>query len=129
MAKPKKPVLIVSLLMVAMLLIGMVLGGALTGAVVRHRLENLRAWNTPLGFTEYMEHNIIDLSPEQKEQLHPVFLRIGTDMSRRLRENRSIIRASMNELEKEMEQVLTPEQMEKWREKRMAVRERLAGRR
>jgi Spy/CpxP family protein refolding chaperone len=68
------------------------------------------------GFVIEME-KLIDPTPEQKDQVHQILTRHSMWVKQFSEEQRTIFRKSLDSLDTELAQVLTPEQMQRLKEK------------
>lgn len=105
------------LILVGTLVLGMVLGALLTGLVVRHRLGHLDHLRTPSGFAQEMMQSIEPTGLDQKEALRKALSSHARRM-RTIRERyRNELRAEVDSMHVAAEELLTPEQEQRLREK------------
>ena len=108
-----------------LLISGAVIGSALTVLAMRSQTERARkdpAWLSQRAAARLVHD--LDLTTEQAEQVHEIF-RAHHDRVRSFREQHgTMAREMFANLQTEIEEVLTPEQAEKWRKRIKRARER-----
>ena len=113
--------------LVATLLIGVLLGAAMTGLAVRHRLEQARALTHADGFVEIMIDTVKPTSPDQEAALREILERGGRDMEKILQAARADIYKTIDQIELEMSEHISEEQLEAFRTRRNLARSRFEG--
>lgn len=108
-----------------LLISGAVIGSALTMLVLRSQAE--RARNDPTWLSQRAAARLIrhlDLTPEQGEQVREIFHAHHERVRAFREEHGSTAREMFADLQAEIEEILTPEQAEKWRRRIERARER-----
>jgi Spy/CpxP family protein refolding chaperone len=109
------------LLLIAIFLVGGVSGALLTaGAVKRKAMQAAQPQNLLTAAARHYQQEL-ELTPEQVEQLRPLFQQTLREIARSRRE----MYQSMQRMHEEMEPVLTPEQREKFLELRERAKARM----
>ena len=97
------------LILVITLFIGMILGALIHGAFMQNRIKDMAfRMRAPFGLLRILE-DVVDLDESQQEAVHEVLKRHQERMSRSRRE----VRTMMDSLRKELEPILTQEQLER----------------
>lgn len=110
----------------ALLISGAVIGSALTMIVLRSQAERARedpAWLSQRAATRLIRD--LDLTPEQGEQVREIFHAHHERVRAFRQKHGTAAREMFTALQIEIEQVLTPEQAEKWRQRIERARERM----
>ncbi len=108
-----------------LLISGAVIGSALTMLVLRSQAERARedpSWLSQRAAARLI--NELDLTPDQSEQVRDIFHAHHERVRAFREEHGSAAREMFADLQAEIEQVLTPEQAEKWRLRIERARER-----
>ncbi|MDK1022225.1 MAG: hypothetical protein QGD90_11380 [Candidatus Hydrogenedentes bacterium] len=109
----------------ALLISGAVIGSALTMIVLRSQAERARkdpAWPSQRVAARLIRD--LDLTPEQGEQVREIFQAHHERVRAFRQKHGTSAREMFVSLQSEIEQVLTPEQAEKWRQRIERARER-----
>lgn len=110
----------------ALLISGAVIGSALTMIVLRSQAERARedpAWLSQRAAARLIRD--LDLAPEQGEQVREIFHAHHERVRAFRQKHGTAAREMFTALQIEIEQVLTPEQAEKWRQRIERARERM----
>ncbi|MGB2220315.1 MAG: hypothetical protein ACPH4G_08685 [Henriciella sp.] len=107
------------------LLIGALAGAAITGALVRSRLDNARAFSTNDGFTRQFIELLEPLSNEQRSVIKPIITRSGQEMQDVMSVTRLEFFRIVEALESDLEPHLTEKQRIRLEARRREMRERL----
>ena len=111
------------LLLLATLIIGLVLGALINGYFVRQRLARIGDFMNPAAFGGRIEEVVQPTSDEQREAIRRVLDSAAPRAVDIMRESRSRMRALNDSVRSELEDILTPEQMQRLDE-RMRLRRR-----
>ena len=112
------------LVLIGTLILGMVVGALLTGLIVRERIHHLRQLRTPAGFTQEMMQAIEPTGPAQREALRKA-LESHVHRMRAIRERyRKELHAEVDSMHAAAEDLLTPKQQERMREKMRQLHEK-----
>jgi Spy/CpxP family protein refolding chaperone len=109
------------LLLVAIFLVGAVSVALLTARAVKRAAASPTAPQNLVATAARYYQRELELTPEQVEQLRPIFIETARDIGRARRE----MYQSMQRMHGEMEQMLTPEQKEKFQELRERAKARI----
>jgi len=109
------------LLLVAIFLVGAASGALLTVRAVKRAASSSTAPQNLVATAARYYQRELQLTPDQVEQLRPIFIETARDIGRSRRE----MYQSMQRMHGEMEKVLTPEQQEKFRELRERAKARI----
>ncbi|MEL6212542.1 MAG: hypothetical protein AAFQ96_03030 [Pseudomonadota bacterium] len=115
-------------ILLATLMVGLVAGSAVTGVLLRERLNHLRSFSHADGFVERFGEMIEPLTDEQKEQIKPLLEGAGLKIQRKFEGTSVEIYAIVDQLESDLSDYLTEEQLNKLREKRAKFRNRYGDR-
>lgn len=107
------------------LLIGALAGAAITGALVRSRLDNARAFSTNDGFTQQFIELLEPLSNEQRSVIEPIIAGSGQEMQDVMSVTRLEIFRIVEALDSDLEPHLTEKQRIRLEARRREMRERL----
>lgn len=117
-----------TLLLVATLVVGGLVGAVSTGAIVNHRLEELRTMRNPKGFSDKLEHVIEPTDDAQRAQIHAVLERSEARFSTAGHTCGGLFRTAADSMRTELDPLLTPAQqtrLDEWLAKdRRSQRER-----
>lgn len=108
-----------------LLISGAVIGSALTVLVMRSQAERARkdpAWLSQRAAARLVHD--LDLTTEQADQVHEIFRAHHEQVRSFRQQHRTKAREMFANLQTEIEEVLTPEQAEKWRKRIKRARER-----
>lgn len=113
-----------SLIIISTLLIGFIIGFLVSGRLTHQRMEKMKQNYADQGFAHDFMH-MIKPTPEQREELKPIFERYG-DLNREMvQENIEAQRELFEGLEEEITPFLNEEQLERlqrfkkhWRDRR-----------
>ena len=119
-----KSILKSSLILASVLILGMLIGGMLTGAVVRERLQVARDFQTSAGFVHHTERLIAPESEAQRAEIRMVLKRSGAKAELAFERGREELALILDHMERDLEPVLTAEQMERLRARRSQLRRR-----
>jgi len=110
-----------ALLLTAVLLLGIAIGILVGGVLHNRRMERLAHLRTGPGITQLVEHVVRPESEEQRERIRAIMRDAGPRFAELFQRTQEDMRALSDSVMSELEEVLTPEQMEALRE-RMDVR-------
>ncbi|TNE63830.1 MAG: hypothetical protein EP335_08490 [Alphaproteobacteria bacterium] len=127
MKNDRKPIFKMAGLMLATLVVGIVLGGVLTGAVIRHRVENLRDFRTAEGFARHMSEIIGPVPEARRGDVQAILLATGRTVENALDGRRTELMLALDDMEAQLSVVLTPEQLARWQALRQRMRNRVGG--
>lgn len=111
------------------LLIGMLAGASITGAVVRHRLDNLRSLTDGEGFAALIIEVIEPVSEQQRATIEPLIKDVGEEIEDVVDLTRLEIYLTIEGMEETLKPHLTDEQLKRLQDRRREVRERYRRRR
>ena len=115
--------------LLATLLIGALIGASVTGAIVRHRLDTVRAFASSDGFTAQLIKVIEPVSDEQQAAIEPLLRQAGRDIEDVVGVTRVEIFLVMEGLETALADHLTETQLQRLRDRRKQVRMQYQDRR
>ena len=116
-------------ILLATLLIGALIGASVTGAVVRQRLDTVRAFASSDGFTAQLIKVIEPVSDEQQAAIEPLLRQAGRDIEDVVGVTRVEIFLVMEGLETALADHLTEAQLQRLRDRRKQVRMQYQSRR
>ena len=116
-------------ILLATLLIGALIGASVTGAVVRQRLDTVRAFASSDGFTAQLIKVIEPVSDEQQAAIEPLLRQAGRDIEDVVGVTRVEIFLVMEGLETALTDHLTEAQLQRLRDRRKQVRMQYQSRR
>ena len=116
-------------ILLATLLIGALIGASVTGAIVRQRLDTVRAFANSDGFTAQLIKVIEPVSDQQQATIEPLLRQAGRDIEEVVGVTRVEIFLVMEGLEKTLAPHLTQTQMQRLQDRRQQVRMQYQGRR
>ena len=116
-------------ILLATLLIGALIGASVTGAVVRQRLDTVRAFASSDGFTAQLIKVIEPVSDEQQAAIEPLLRQAGRDIEDVVGVTRVEIFLVMEGLETALGDHLTEAQLQRLRDRRKQVRMQYQSRR
>ena len=116
-------------ILLATLLIGALIGASVTGAIVRQRLDTVRAFASSDGFTAQLIKVIEPVSDEQQAAIEPLLRQAGRDIEDVVGVTRVEIFLVMEGLETTLTDHLTEAQLQRLRDRRKQVRMQYQGRR
>lgn len=121
--RPTSKALIKSLsILLATLLIGALIGASVTGAIVRQRLDTVRAFASSDGFTAQLIKVIEPVSDQQQAAIEPLLRQAGRDIEDVVGVTRVEIFLVMEGLETALADHLTEAQLQRLRDRRQQVR-------
>ncbi|WDE04434.1 hypothetical protein SG34_024355 [Thalassomonas viridans] len=103
-------------------ILGMMLGGLLIAKVAQHRVEQAKLFITEQGFVRQMTGLLEPVSEQQQRQIEAILAPAGTRVSASFEQSRQELRSIMDEIQTELQPVLTPEQYQRLLEKRQKFR-------
>jgi len=113
-----------TMLLIGVLIIGIVIGSVAVSSYLRFRHERKFAeFRRGEGFISEMEQ-IIDPRPEQKDQIHSILVKHSEWIQKFSDEQFRIFVASLDTLNQELSEVLTPEQMKRFEQRMEQIRNR-----
>lgn len=128
--RPTSKALIKSLsILLATLLIGALIGASVTGAIVRQRLDTVRAFASSDGFTAQLIKVIEPVSDQQQATIEPLLRQAGRDIEDVVGVTRVEIFLVMEGLETALADHLTEAQLQRLRDRRQQVRMQYQGHR
>lgn len=128
--RPPSKALVKSLsILLATLLIGALIGASVTGAIVRQRLDTVRAFASSDGFTAQLIKVIEPVSDQQQAAIEPLLRQAGRDIEDVVGVTRVEIFLVMEGLETALADHLTEAQLQRLRDRRQQVRMQYQGRR
>ena len=116
-------------ILLATLLIGALIGASVTGAIVRQRLDTVRAFASSDGFTAQLIKVIEPVSDEQQAAIEPLLRQAGRDIEDVVGVTRVEIFLVMEGLETALADHLTETQLQRLRDRRKQVRMQYQDRR
>ena len=116
-------------ILLATLLIGALIGASVTGAIVRQRLDTVRAFASSDGFTAQLVKVIEPVSDEQQAAIEPLLRQAGRDIEDVVGVTRVEIFLVMEGLETALADHLTETQLQRLRDRRKQVRMQYQDRR
>ena len=116
-------------ILLATLLIGALIGASVTGAIVRQRLDTVRAFASSDGFTAQLIKVIEPVSDEQQAAIEPLLRQAGRDIEDVVGVTRVEIFLVMEGLETALADHLTEAQLQRLRDRRKQVRMQYQSRR
>ena len=121
--RPRSKALVKPLsILLATLLIGALIGASVTGAIVRQRLDTVRAFASSDGFTAQLIKVIEPVSDEQQAAIEPLLRQAGRDIEDVVGVTRVEIFLVMEGLETALADHLTETQLQRLRDRRKQVR-------
>lgn len=111
-------------ILLATLLVGVLAGATITGAVVRKRLENVRSFTSSEGFVVQFTDVLEPLTEEQRTAIEPLISDAGDDIEDLIKLSRLELFLIVDGLQNDLEPHLTPEQLQRLKDRREEVRER-----
>ena len=121
--RPRSKALVKSLsILLATLLIGALIGASVTGAIVRQRLDTVRAFASSDGFTAQLIKVIEPVSDQQQAAIEPLLRQAGRDIEDVVGVTRVEIFLVMEGLETALADHLTEAQLQRLRDRRQQVR-------
>lgn len=115
-------------ILLATLGIGVFVGASITGALVRTRLEYVRAFGQQDGFVERFNELIGPVSVEQQAQIDPLLEAAGRDISDLVKSSNTEFKQIISKLDTELSSILTEEQLANLEEERRKARNLYFGR-
>jgi len=113
-----------TLLLIGVLIIGIAIGSVAVSSYLRfNHIRKVAEFRRGEGFVSEMEQ-IIDPKPEQKEQIHSILVRHNEWIQKFSEDQFRIFVASLDTLNQELSQVLTPEQMKHFENRMEQIRNR-----
>lgn len=109
-------------ILLATLLIGALIGASVTGAIVRQRLDTVRAFASSDGFTAQLIKVIEPVSDQQQAAIEPLLRQAGRDIEDVVGVTRVEIFLVMEGLETALADHLTEAQLQRLRDRRQQVR-------
>ena len=106
-----------ALILLATLIIGIVCGTLLSGLFIRNRVQNFAGPPGPDMITRRMER-VIQPTESQRADMDRIFSTYGPKFSETTTRHREEIRALVDSLHKDLEPILTEEQLERFRMRR-----------
>ena len=116
-------------ILLATLLIGALIGASVTGAIVRQRLDTVRAFASSDGFTAQLIKVIKPVSDAQQAAIEPLLRQAGRDIEDVVGVTRVEIFLVMEGLETALADHLTEAQLQRLRDRRKQVRMQYQDRR
>lgn len=129
MRSPSKALVKSLSILLATLLIGALIGASVTGAIVRQRLDTVRAFASSDGFTAQLIKVIEPVSDQQQAAIEPLLRQAGRDIEDVVGVTRVEIFLVMEGLETALADHLTEAQLQRLRDRRQQVRMQYQGRR
>lgn len=112
-------------LLLATLLVGALLGAAITGHVVRKRVATFNSFTSADGFSTQLMEFVDPVDAEQRTAIAPIIDRHGAAFAGVIDETRGELTQIMDDLERSLAPHLNAEQLEKIRDRRKTLRDRL----
>lgn len=122
MRSPSKALVKSLSILLATLLIGALIGASVTGAIVRQRLDTVRAFASSDGFTAQLIKVIEPVSDQQQAAIEPLLRQAGRDIEDVVGVTRVEIFLVMEGLETALTDHLTEAQLQRLRDRRQQVR-------
>ena len=123
----KRPFLTIAAILSATLILGMILGGMIVGAIIRDRVENLRALRTADGFAYHVGKIIGPVPDGQQATLDKILKDTGQQVEQVIARRRTEYMLILDDMERELEPVITRAQLEKLRAVRRQLRAQADG--
>lgn len=115
------------LILTVTLLIGVIAGASITGAIVRERLSYVRSFAHSEGFAARFTELIEPLTEEQKVAVEPILQAAGGQVEARFQDSGKQVFAIIEQLEKDLSDILSQDQMDQLRAQRAKLRRRYVG--
>lgn len=109
------------------LMMGALVGAALTGVIVRHRLDEIRAFTTAEGFSPQFLDVLEPLTEEQRKKVEPLVSAAGKDIQDVIKLTRLELFLIIERLEDDLHPHLTKEQRIQLQQQREITRRRFDG--
>ena len=122
MRSPSKALVKSLSILLATLLIGALIGASVTGAIVRQRLDTVRAFASSDGFTAQLIKAIEPVSDQQQAAIEPLLRQAGRDIEDVVGVTRVEMFLVMEGLETALTDHLTEAQLQRLRDRRQQVR-------
>lgn len=109
----------VALIIIVTLVIGVVLGASLNRAFVRHRIQRAFADRNPRGMVSFIERNIRP-TPDQREKIREILEKHRKKTADMREKFMMDMQAEFESLEAELDPILTPEQKNRLKRRRLS---------
>ncbi|WP_461535061.1 hypothetical protein [Spongorhabdus nitratireducens] len=113
-------------ILLATLLVGGLIGALLTGALVRNKLQDVRALASRDGFIAKMEEVIKPDSPEQQREVQQILSHYGTRIESITQHSKALLKHEMDSMTTALQEVVSPQQLAQL-EKRRQLLGRISG--
>jgi uncharacterized membrane protein len=97
-------------------IIGMMAGAVITRAFLKYRVEKVLSMSAPAGFTDHFER-IIEPTDEQREAVRKILNKYGQQMFQMRQKNLKEFLSLNQAMKKELNSILTPQQIERLEER------------
>lgn len=115
-----------SLIIIATLILGIIIGFLISGRFTKVRLDKMKQNFTEQGMNRHMM-KVLQPSPEQLEQIRPIFDKYGEMRREQLFEHHQLQQEIFQEFEQELKPHLNKEQIERLQEMKDGSRDRFPG--